>query len=159
MQNLNLILNRLINAEIDFVLIGGYAGIVHGSTQVTQDIDICAALTKENIEKLRKCLKDANPIHRMNSNFKPSFLDYPEETESLNAIYLETDFGILDILASVTAVGNFETVKQNAVEIEVFGRKCFVISLDDLIQVKSHMGREKDKLAVRELLAIKKEFE
>lgn len=37
MKNLNDLLKRLLNHKIDIVLIGGFAGVVHGSTQVTQD--------------------------------------------------------------------------------------------------------------------------
>jgi hypothetical protein len=39
-DHLNL-LRCLTDAGIDFVIVGGYAGIVHGCTYVTQDIDIC----------------------------------------------------------------------------------------------------------------------
>jgi predicted nucleotidyltransferase len=36
----------------------------------------------------------------------------------------------------------------------VFGRKCAIISLEDLIAAKEAVGREKDLLAVKELRAI-----
>ena len=61
MQNLNQLLEILIQADIDFVLIGGYAGVVHGVTSLTRDLDICAAMTTENIEKLRSALKSFHP--------------------------------------------------------------------------------------------------
>ena len=58
MQNLKALLETLLLNNVDFVLIGGFAGVVHGSTLVTQDLDICAAITKENIEALRISLRD-----------------------------------------------------------------------------------------------------
>ena len=102
MKNLNQLLQILLKAEIDFILIGGYAGVVHGSNQLTRDLDICAALTVQDIQKLQDCLKDYHPKHRMNPNFKPSFLEeaLPSNIENLNAVYLETDLGILDISIS-----------------------------------------------------------
>jgi len=58
MKSLNNLLHILLENEIDFVLIGGFAGVVHGSTQVTRDLDICAVLSLEGIRKLRECLKN-----------------------------------------------------------------------------------------------------
>lgn len=68
MENLNLLLKRLLEKQIDFVLIGGYAAVLHGSSQVTHDIDICAVMTKFELAKLRDALKDLEPKHRMNPN-------------------------------------------------------------------------------------------
>ena len=158
MKNLNQLLRILLEAQIDFVLIGGYAGVVHGSTQLTRDLDICAYLADEDIEKLRDCLKDYNPKHRMNPGFKPSFLDEPKSADNLNAIYLETDLGVLDILKSVTDIGDYDVIKKQAVEIKFFGYPCKVISLDHLIKSKESLGRNKDKLLLKELYLIKSQL-
>lgn len=48
MTQLNHLLQRLCDAEIDFVIVGGFAGILHGSSLVTRDLDVCAVLTGEN---------------------------------------------------------------------------------------------------------------
>jgi len=156
MNNLNNLLQVLLEHEIDFVLIGGFAGVVHGSTQVTRDLDICALVTPAQVEKLRVALKDLHPKHRMNPNFKPSFLSEPKNIENLRNIYLETDLGILDIISEVTEVGDFEQVKKSSVEIDLFGHKCRVISVDALIRAKEKMGRPKDKLVVAELKALRR---
>lgn len=158
MQNLNQLLKVLLEAKIDFVLIGGYAGVIHGSTQLTRDLDICAYLADKDLEKLRACLKDYNPKHRMNPNFKPSFLDEPKSTDGLNAIYLETDLGVLDILKSVTNIGDYDVIKQQAVEVQLFGYPCKVISLDHLIKSKESLGRNKDKLLLKELYSIRSQL-
>lgn len=52
-------------------------------------------------------------------------------------------------------MGDFERIRRHAVEIELFGRRCRVISLDDLIRAKEALGREKDLLGVKELRAIR----
>ena len=51
MNNLNSLLEILLANEIDFVLVGGFAGVVHGSTQVTRDLDICALVSPDQVEK------------------------------------------------------------------------------------------------------------
>lgn len=156
MNNLNSLLEILLANEIDFVLIGGFAGVVHGSTQVTRDLDICALVSPDQVEKFRAALKDLHPRHRMNPNFKPSFLTEPKDLSNLTNIYLETDLGVLDIISEVTEVGDFEQVKRNSVRIEIFGRSCNVISVDALIKAKEKMGRPKDKLVVAELRVLQK---
>ena len=154
MKNLNNLLKVLLESEIEFVLIGGYASVLHGSTYVTRDLDICGLITSDQIEKLRKALKDYNPRHRMNPNVKPSFLEEPKSVEGVHHLYLETDLGVLDFLSSVTGVGDFNSINKNAVEVPLFGYKCRVIGIEDLIKAKSTLGREKDKLVVNELKKI-----
>lgn len=92
----------------------------------------------------------------MNPNFKPSFLTEPKDLEGLRNIYLETDLGVLDIISEVIEVGDFEKVKKNSVEIDLFGRKCRVISVEALIRAKEKMGRPKDRLVVAELKALRR---
>jgi hypothetical protein len=78
------------------VIVGGFAGVLHGSSMVTRDLDVCTALSSENVAKLRAA----------------------------------------------------------SIEIELFGRSCRVISLQDLIRAKEALGRDKDLLAAKELRAI-----
>ena len=75
MQNLRQLLERLLENKIDFVLVGGFAGVVHGATMVTQDLDICMAMTDEEVSKLRIALEGLNAVHPMNPNFQPAFKD------------------------------------------------------------------------------------
>ena len=158
MQSLGDLLKVLIDSSIEFVLIGGYASVVHGSTFVTRDLDICVLVTPEQIEKLRKCLKDFHPKHRMTPKKLP-FLDHPEDTAETKNIYLETDLGVLDVISQVTGVGEYSRIAAQAVEIQIYGKKCKVISLEDLIVSKLAMGRDKDKAVVNELKAIKDQEE
>ena len=155
MQDLKKLLKVLLENDLDFVLIGGFAAVVHGSTLVTQDLDICTSMSIENIEKMRSILKDYNPIHRMNRKAALSFLDHPKSLEGLNNIYLDTDLGVLDILSSTEPAGDFETIKNNSIQVNIYGHKCNVISIVDLIKVKKHMKRPKDLQAVEELMRIK----
>ena len=40
MTNLNELLKKLLSEKIEFVIVGGFAGVLHGATQVTQDLVI-----------------------------------------------------------------------------------------------------------------------
>jgi len=153
MKSLHLLLQRFADAGLEFVVVGGFAGVLHGSSYVTNDLDICAVMSPETIAKLRETLADLKPVHRM-THKKLSFLDHPPAGQALTNVYLETDAGIVDVLGSVLGLGDYHALVRNAVEIPLFGRRCRVISLEDLIKAKEAMGREKDLLTAKELRAI-----
>jgi len=153
-DNLKLLLKRLLNNDVDFVLAGGFACTLHGSPLVTQDIDICVAFDDTQIAKLREALKDLKPKLRMNPNFKPSFLEHPKRSNELKNIYLETDLGILDMMSELQPIGDFRTVKENSISVDLYGHVCKVVSLEDLIKIKETMSRPKDKEALRYLREI-----
>lgn len=153
MQNFSQLLQRLADAGLDFVIVGGYAAITHGSAYLTRDVDICALLTEENLAKLRQALGDWNPAHRMTPQ-RLSFLLYPPPGQPVNNLYLQTDMGVIDIISSVLGVGDYQRLNAKAEELEVDGRHFRVISLEDLIAAKEAMGREKDLLTAKELRAI-----
>ena len=68
MPNLEKLLQKFTEAEFDFVLVGGFAGVLHGSSYVTDDLDICAALSTEDVGVLRNILRVLNPTHRMTAH-------------------------------------------------------------------------------------------
>lgn len=150
---LNRLIERLCDANIDFVIVGGFAGMLHGSSLVTRDLDVCAVLSSENVAKLRAALADLQPTHRFNPK-RLSFLDTPDPGLGMNNLYLETELGPVDFLGSILGIGDFERVRAASIEIELFGRRCRVISLQDLIQAKEALGRDKDLIAAKELRAI-----
>jgi len=153
MISLHLILRRLADAGFEFVVVGGYAAVLHGSAYVTNDLDICAVLSPENIGRLRAALGDMHPVHRMTPG-KLSFLEDPVEGQAVMNLYLETDGGVVDVLGSVLGIGDYPRLVENAIEVELFGRKCRLMSLADLIAAKEALGREKDLLTAKELRAI-----
>ena len=50
------LLKRLKEADVDFVIVGGFAGVVYGCTYVTQDIDICCDFSADNLLALQKAI-------------------------------------------------------------------------------------------------------
>jgi predicted nucleotidyltransferase len=149
----NQLIQRLCDADIDFVIVGGFAGILHGSTLVTRDLDVCAVLSRENVTKLRDVLRDLNPTHRQTPQ-RLSFLDNPAPDVEVKNLYVGTSLGAVDLLSSITGVGDYSRVREASVEIEIFGRRCRVISIEDLIRAKESLGRPKDLLAAQELRAM-----
>jgi predicted nucleotidyltransferase len=50
------VLQSLVFSKIDFVVVGGFAGVLHGNSRFTSDIDIVCRLEKQNLTKLVKSL-------------------------------------------------------------------------------------------------------
>jgi hypothetical protein len=82
--DLNRLLQRLCDAEIEFVIVGGFAAMLHGSTLLTRDLDVCALLSSANVEKLREILRDLHPTHRLTPQ-RLSFLDNPSPDAPVRA--------------------------------------------------------------------------
>jgi hypothetical protein len=149
------LLARLAKAGVRFVLIGGYACIVHGGTQTTEDVDICCEFTPDNLLLLQKALADLHPVHRMTPKRLPLSLTY-ETCQNFKNLYLDTDLGQLDCVGAVQGVGEFGRVAQLCDIIEVEGIRFRVLNRDALIASKKAMNRPRDQEAVRQLEAIKK---
>jgi predicted nucleotidyltransferase len=148
--DLKQLLERLSDADIEFVIVGGFAAVLHGSTFVTRDLDVCTVLTEATLGKLRKILADLSPVHRIGGG-RLSFLTEPGPGSAVRNLYLETDAGAIDLLTTITGVGDYERVRAQAGEVNLFGRRYLVMSLADLIAAKRALGREKDLLSAREL--------
>jgi hypothetical protein len=86
-SDINNLLQRLCDAEIDFVVVGGFAAMLHGSSLLTRDLDVCAVLTRANVAKLREILRDLHPAHRES---RLSFLDNPGPEVEVRNLYLRT---------------------------------------------------------------------
>jgi hypothetical protein len=69
-------------------------------------------------------------------------------------LLLDTDIGRLDVLGTVEPIGGFEALE--TVELALLPeRPVPVLSLDQLIAVKAHLQRPKDKIVEAELRSIR----
>jgi hypothetical protein len=148
------LVRRLADHGVECVIIGGYAALSHGSSLLTQDIDVACRMTPENLAKLEAALAGLHPVHRMT----PQKL--PLEPGSLprggwKNVYLQTDWGQLDCLGEVAGVGGYDAVFARSEEIDLGDFRLRILGLDALIDAKRAAGRPKDFQAVYELEAIR----
>jgi len=154
MGNFENLLTRLIEHQVEFVLVGGFAATAYGSTLLTQDVDICMRFSVENSMRLHAALTDLHPVHRMTPQRLPLRLT-PETCKGLKNLYLDTDLGQLDCLGAIQGVGDFEQVKEQSIEVHLPAGVCRVLNLDALIRSKEAMGRSRDKESLLQLRAIR----
>lgn len=157
MEQLTEILQRLHDAQVEFSLIGGLASRHYGVTLVTEDVDVCARFTPENLRRIESAVKSFNPRHRLTANRLPLELtDYL--CSQLKNLYLTTDLGILDCLSEVEGVGNFDSVLQQSQLTQFPFGQCYVLKIEALIQAKKAVGRPHDLITVKQLNAIKEKL-
>src|SRR5678815_4407202 len=99
MEKLAEILRRLYDAKVEFVLIGGLAAVQHGTSYSTYDVDVCVPLSRENVRRIERAIRDINPRFRHRRDLPFSLTD--EMLPNLKNLYIQTDLGPLDCLGEV----------------------------------------------------------
>jgi predicted nucleotidyltransferase len=145
---------RILNdAGVEFVIIGGVAMGLQGSSHLTRDIDFCYSRVPLNIERLANALKPFNPALRG----APAGLPFRFDTKTIAAglnFTLSTDLGDLDFLGEVSGLGAFPDVLAASESKVVYGVVCRVLSLEGLIKAKIAAGRPRDLYVLPELRAL-----
>lgn len=150
------LLRVLSDAQIDYVLVGGVAATAHGSSRLTQDVDIVYQRSKENIRRVADALSPYQPYMRGAPPGLPFRWDQATIERGLN-FTLTTSLGDLDLLGEIIGGGTFDELLSHTVTIEVFGIECLCLDLPSLIRVKRASGRPKDLEAIAELEALLQE--
>ena len=148
------LLLRLQQHHVDFVVIGGVCGIMHGATLVTTDLDVCCRFTSQNLYRIQAAVRDLHPYHRLAANQLPLELT-DELCGRLKNLYLQTDLGKLDCLGDVAGVGNYDAVLQHSVIFKLSYGDLKFLSLEAAIASKEAVGRPRDLEAAKQLRAIR----
>ncbi|HZA61165.1 MAG TPA: hypothetical protein VE754_05705 [Actinomycetota bacterium] len=151
-------IRTLVEHEVRFVLIGGLAGRLHGSTTVTNDVDACYERSTPNLERLAGALRGLDARLRGAPEDVPFQLDAPSLAAG-DRFTFETDAGGLDCLASPAGVAGFEELERAAVVMDLDGITVPVASIDDLIRMKRAAGRPKDLIELEVLGALRDEID
>jgi len=137
----------LVDEGVQFVLLGGFAGVVHGSPLPTEDIDILPSRTDENLERLARALQRLGAKIRTGDEAIETKIDAAFIRNMPHMLNLVTRYGDLDLVFSPAGVlTSFEqwAVAARSVELRE-GLVVVVAALDDIIASKSAANRPKDQ--------------
>ena len=151
------LLGALTEHGVDFVVVGGLAAMVHGSSYPSYDLDITYARDQANLERLAEVLRELRATLRG----APADSPFQVDAESLRAgahFTFTTPFGSLDLLDRPDGSPAYERLRAAAVRTEIEGRSVLVASVDHMIAMKEATGRPHDKTVAHELRAISDEL-
>jgi hypothetical protein len=139
-----LILEKLIAAKIDFMLIGGYAVNIHGYNRTTADLDIWIKPSNENKLFLMDVLLElgfseegVNTIRSWDFEKPQIFSIFPQPF-------------VTEFMTHISGV-KYENAIKNVVFIDIDGIALPIIHINNLIANKKASGRTKDILDAEQL--------
>ena len=130
-------ISALNNNEVEYILVGGYAVILHGYSRTTGDLDIWVNRTLENYNKLVEAFKEFKmPTFDMNEN---NFLN----NDNFDVFKFGRQPVAIDIMNKVKGLTFNESLAVSKIT-EVDGLPIRLIYYPHLIQAKKASGRPKD---------------
>lgn len=149
------ILARMTARGVDFVVVGGFAAVIHGSPRVTQDLDLCYSHDPENLRALGDVLTKLNARLYGIEDELP-FVPDERTLKRAEILTLQTDLGKLDLLAQPSGSPRYSDLKASADRVDIGDLLISVVSIPDLIAMKRAAGRPKDLVDITELEAIER---
>ena len=140
----------LVNGGVEFILIGGVAGIVHGSSRLTYDVDVVYARSAANLKRISGTLLPFAPYLRGAPAGLPFKLDVATLRNGLN-FTLVTKLGDLDLLGEVVGGGGHRDLLPHCFDVDAYDVKFKCVDLPTLIKLKRAAGRPKDLESLAEL--------
>jgi hypothetical protein len=128
--------------QVEYLVIGGIASILHGVPRATFDLDLLIRATPENAERLLAALLEAG--------LGTAALTNSSRVLS-NEITIFNDRVRVDVQISTPGL-SFEKGWRDRVSMEFEGQKFFVASKEDLISSKRAAGRPQDLRDVEVLI-------
>jgi hypothetical protein len=152
-MSIRALLTGLVGVEVEFVVVGGVAGGIHGSPFVTNDLDVCYARESANVSRLVKVLRAWSAYPRGLEGGLPFKLD-ARTFRDMPILTLRTSEGDLDLLDRVEGVGSYVDTWESSEEVVAFGLRFRVLTLDALIRARRAAGRPKDLAQIPTLEAL-----
>jgi len=149
------ILRALVERGTDFVVIGGIATVLHGSSRNTFDLDISFAVDPQNLEALGEVLLSLGARLRGVPEDVP-FVPDAATLRKVEVLTLDTVAGRFDVLARPAGAGSYSELRRTAERFDVGDFVVLVASIPSLIAMKRAAGRPKDLADIAELEAIQR---
>ena len=134
----------LLAAGVDFMLVGGYAVALHGWPRTTFDIDFWILANPENAKAVMRAIKA----------FGAPLMGLTEEDFHRSGMVFQigNEPQRIDIISAVAGL-DYADASSRAVKMTIDGLEIKVLSIDDLIVNKRAAGRPKD---IADALALEK---
>jgi predicted nucleotidyltransferase len=138
------LLERLVEAEIRFVLVGGLAVNAWGYLRATRDIDLVPDPEPPNLEKLDALLRALGGRvdvdgRLLAASALATFLKVGDRTQVV------TELGTVDILQGLPQIPRFADLDAEATDVKIEGLVVRVCSYEHLVGMKQASERPRDR--------------
>lgn len=151
-DDVKMLFESLNRYQVQYLLVGGLAGVVHGHIRATQDVDLWIRIGDDNKDRLIMALRENEVAGAELLKNTPLLFGW---TSVVTGKYGLT----LDMGHALKAFGevDFDVCYERAVNASFDGVPFRVIHLNDLIKEKQTTGRLKDLADAEELQKINNE--
>ena len=148
------LLDTLNRHGVRYVVIGGFAGVLHGLARATEDVDITPAGDDENLRRLGAALTELDALLVPPDAAPIAWPWTPEAMRNFTTLTTRTSAGDFDICLRPSAPGGrtftYDELARSAVVIAL-PPDAPVAALEDVIASKAAAGRVKDEAMLPEL--------
>jgi hypothetical protein len=139
------VLQTLERHRVTYVVIGGLGRVIHGSTELTDGIDIVPSTREENLRRLGLALEELNARRR---DGKQPALE--RDLVGRGVLELRTEAGELKIVPEPAGTRGYDDLRRRAVR-EPLGQglRPSVASADDHARMLAVLAREQDRPALQ----------
>jgi hypothetical protein len=139
------ILIRLADAGVEVIVVGMAAAVLQGVPATTWDLDVVHRRTPENIARLLQVLADLGAVARHHPRrLRPN----ATHLGGPGHLLMETRFGDFDCLGAIDNGRVYEELLEPSVTVEFEGRRLRLLTLREILEIKTRAGRPKDLAAI-----------
>jgi hypothetical protein len=152
---------EILNDErVDYVVVGGFASVIHGSSLPTLDVDLVPSRQAENLDRLAEALTRMNAMIRTSDGPVPTRIDGRFLAGMSMMLNLVTDHGDVDVTFTPSGpLDGFDDWDARAVRVEIADDvEISIGALDDIIESKRAADRPKDRDALPYLESLRDEM-
>lgn len=161
MKSIPDILRALTDADVQFVLVGGFAVQLHGFVRTTIDLDLVLAMEDANLTRFIEVAKTFGlapviPVS-IESLKNAQQIDVWHREKGMLAFALrepQVAGSVIDVL--VRPEVTFDDLKSDATKVDLFGRAVRIASIEHLLFMKRIANRPKDRIDIEALEKIQR---
>ncbi len=150
MNHLREIIIALADAEVDFVIAGGVACVLHGVERFTLDLDVSVSLTTENLDRFIGTMKQQGLVPRvpvppeslLDPDFRAMVVD---EKNALVFTFIDLNDPRKHVDMFLTDDLSFEAIGKGCETIDLEGRLVKIASASKLLEMKESIDPPRDK--------------
>jgi hypothetical protein len=138
------LLGALLDAGVEFVVVGGLSATLNGAPVNTFDVDVVHRRSPENVDRLIPLLESLDAIYRI----QPDRRLRPVRSALLSTGHqnLLTKYGPLDLLGEIgNGLGYEQLVPRSNEMLIAESVRVRILNLETLIEVKEQLNGEKDR--------------